>query len=88
MEANKESSKPELKPVAKRTAMQISSVTDLDKIFRQYIHQHNLQVRKELKKTFMEYIDDNMLMVEVIRIGIPYSVFAEVEKLYPFTKQD
>ncbi|MEO6131722.1 MAG: antitoxin Xre/MbcA/ParS toxin-binding domain-containing protein [Saprospiraceae bacterium] len=88
MEAKKESSKAGLSQVAKKTTLEVSGINSLDKIFRQYIHQYNLQARKAIKKSFMDYLGDNLLMVEVIRKGIPYSVFAEVEKLYPFTKQD
>lgn len=88
MEAKKMSIKESPDPVRKKTALDLSGIDSLDKIFRQYIHQYNLQTRKALKKSFIDYIGDNLLMVEVIRKGIPYAVFAEVEKLYPFTKQD
>ena len=89
MEVKKKvSNKLERKAKTSTPDLELSGFDHLNKLFNLYIFQYNLPVRKGPKRTFMDYLGDNLLMVEVIRKGIPYSVFAEIEKLYPFTKRD
>ncbi len=71
-----------------KPAMELSGIDGLNNIFRLYLLQYNLPVRKGLKRTFTDYLSDNLLMVEVIRKGIPYSVFAAVQALLPLTTKD
>lgn len=75
-------------PGSKKTESKESGVDNLNKVFKLYILHNNLLAGKSFKATFKDYLSDHLLMVEIIRKGIPYTVFAEVEKLYPFTKQD
>jgi len=62
---------------------------NLDKEFRDYLKEYNFPVRiSRNRTTFTEYLMDNLLIVQIIKKGITYSVFQEIHNLSPFTTSD
>ncbi len=66
----------------------------LDKAFNRYLVEVGLQVSHALKtpgpsrSTFGEYVNDHLLMVAVIKKGITYALFEEIQKLSSLSSKD
>lgn len=66
----------------------------LDKAFNQYLMDVGLRVSHGPKSIeasstgFGDYVNDHLLMVEVIKKGITYSLFEEIQKLASLTNKD
>lgn len=66
----------------------------LDQAFNRYLFDVGLQVSHALKapgssrSTFGEYVNDHLLMVAVIKKGITYALFEEIQKLSFLSSKD
>jgi len=71
-----------------------SQLGQLDKVFRNYLADLGLTLNTVAEPggpgvtPFAEAVDDHLLMVQVIRKGITYSLFEEIQKLSSLTSKD
>jgi putative toxin-antitoxin system antitoxin component (TIGR02293 family) len=70
------------------------SIKPLDTAFNRYLMEMGLHVSQGIKSigtssgTFGEYVNDHLLMVAVIKKGITYTLFEEIQKLASLTNKD
>lgn len=86
---NKSAAKPS-KLVVKSKSTEAAPLKELNQEFKNYILKFKLPVRKTAAGAvaFTDYLNDRLLMVEVIKKGITYSLFEEIQKLSSLTSQE
>lgn len=78
------------KLVVKSKSTEAAPLKELNQEFKNYILKFKLPVRKTAggAVAFTDYLNDRLLMVEVIKKGITYSLFEEIQKLSSLTSQE
>jgi len=78
------------KLVVKSKSTEVTPLKELNQEFKNYILKFKLPVRKTAggAVAFTDYLNDRLLMVEVIKKGITYSLFEEIQKLSSLTSQE
>ena len=78
------------KLVVKSKSKETAPLMELNQEFKNYLLKFKLPVRKTAGGAviFADYLNDRLLMVEVIKKGITYSLFEEIQKLSSLTSQE
>lgn len=78
------------KLVVKSKSTETVPLKELNQEFKNYLQKFKLPVRKTAggAVAFTDYLNDRLLMVEVIKKGITYSLFEEIQKLSSLTSQE
>jgi putative toxin-antitoxin system antitoxin component (TIGR02293 family) len=76
--------------VVKSKSTEATPLKELNQEFKNYLLKFKLPVRKTASGAvaFTDYLNDRLFMVEVIRKGITYSLFEEIQKLSSLTSQE
>lgn len=66
----------------------ISQIDHLNVTFSTFLQEFKLTSKKDIMtRSFVDYVNDSLFMVKVIKTGIPYSVFAAIQSISLLTDQ-